>query len=297
MGLVTYQDGSAHTFSSQDIHTLCVSYTYGLRIRDYDKEFYASHSYHLHNEVAVEDIPATCTKNGYTGRTYCETCASVVSWGTSIPATGHTFTFTEGVLKCECGILFTGVYEDGKTYTDGVVNTGWIADSYWKAGVKLTGIQLVDGYYYNFGENGICEDQIKYTGLFFDEEVSAWRYAKIGELQGGWVKIGNYWHYFNTTTKGAVTGEKHWGPVFVFDETGMTKGAWYKTSEGTRYYYGPDYYVARNNNQATFVEIDGKIYNFDNNGYMTTGIHALYDDWAYMTRGEMRVWEFDENGV
>ena len=30
---------------------------------------------------------------------------------------------------------------------------------------------------------------------------------------------------------------------------------------------------------------------------MTTGIHALYDDWASMKRGEMNVWEFDEQGV
>ena len=295
MGLVTYQDGSAHTFSSQDIHTLCVSYTYGLRIRDYDKEFYASHSYHLHNEVAVEDIPATCTKNGYTGRTYCETCASVVSWGTSIPATGHTFTFTEGVLKCECGELYNGVYEDGKIYVDGTINNGWIDDCYWNDGVKLTGIQLVDGYYYDFGEDGICEGQIKYTGLFYDEAIEAWRYSKIGELYGGWVQINNYYHYFKSWSKVAATGEYTVnGITYLFDETGKTNGAWKVTDSGTRYYYSGDYYKAREADYETFIEIDGKTYNFDVNGFVTTGIVALRPA-AFVL--QKNVYSFDSEGA
>jgi len=303
-GIVKYQDGTKHTFSSKDIHTLGVSYTYGLRMRDYDNAYYKSHSYHVHNENAIDDKEATCTHNGYTGRTYCETCASVVDWGTTREATGHTFAITDDILKCACGQTYTGVWTDGKVYKDGkLAADGWQGDSFWKDGVKLTGIQKVMApdnsgeFYYDFGEDGVCAGQMKFTGLFYDESVSAYRYAKIGELYGGWIKLDDYWHYFNTTTKVAVTGVKHWGPVFTFDETGKTKGAWYKTSEGLRYYYGPDYYMARNNNQATFIEIDGKTYNFDKSGYMTTGIHALYDDWAYMTRGEMRVWEFDEDGV
>ncbi len=258
-----------------------------------------TYAWHLtHTITSLTDVPATCTENGYTGRTYCTVCKSVVDWGTIEPATGHNYKITDGVLKCGCGKLFNGVYTDGKTYVDGVVVAdGWDNDSYWLDGEMLTGIRIIDGYYYDFGKDGVCAGQTKFTGLFYDESVSAWRYAKLGELIGGWIKIGDYWHYFNTTTKVAVTGVKYWGPVFTFDETGMTKGAWYKTSEGVRFYYGPDYYMARNNNQATFIEIDGKTYNFDKSGYITTGIHALYDDWAYMTRGEMRVWEFDENGV
>ena len=34
---------------------------------------------HKHTAVAIADLVSTCTKNGYTGRTYCEGCASVVS--------------------------------------------------------------------------------------------------------------------------------------------------------------------------------------------------------------------------
>ena len=300
MGVVTYLDDNSHTFSSEDIHTLCVSYTYGIRMRDYDKDYYNSHSFHTHTAVAIDDLDATCTEAGYTGRTWCETCDSPVEWGTTIPATGHSFELVDGVLKCACGEIYNGVYTDGKTYVDGVVVAGWVGDSYWLDGVKLTGIKVVDGCYYDFGENGICTGQIKYTGLFYDETVSAWRYAKFGELLGGWVKIGDYWHYFDQTSKVAVTGDYYYKSrniTYHFDETGKTEGTWQKTSDGTRFWYGEWYYTARNDRQRCFVEIDGKTYNFDKEGYLTVGIHPLYDDWASNMNNTMSVWEFDENGV
>ncbi len=300
MGVVSYNDGTSHGFSSADIHTLGVSYTYGLRMRDFDSEYYKSHSYHVHSAKAIEDKAATCTENGYTGRTWCDTCASPVEWGETVPATGHTFAITDGVLKCACGVTFTGVYTDGKEYVDGIVKAGWIGDSYYQNGVKLTGIQVVDGFYYDFGEDGVCAGQAKFNGLFFDETVSAYRYSKLGELQGGWIQINSKWHYFDTTTKVAVTGDYYYaarGITYHFDETGMTEGVWQKTKDGTRFWYGQWYYKATGTNRAYFVEIDGKTYNFDKDGYMTVGIHALFDDWAYEQRGEMKVWEFDENGV
>ena len=300
MGVVTYLDGSGHTFSSPDIHTLSVSYTYGLRIRDYDNEFYNSHSYHVHTAVAMDDLAATCTESGYTGRTWCETCASPVDWGTKVPAIGHNFQIVDGVLKCACGQIFTGTWTDGKVYVDGIVMDGWVNDSYWRDGVKLTGIQCVDGYYYDFGEEGICAGQQKLTGLFYDEAVSAWRYAKFGELLGGWVKIGDYWHLFSTTEKVAITGDYFYTTrniTYHFDETGKTEGVWQKTNQGTRYWYGEWYYTARNEFQRCFVEIDGKTYNFNTEGYLTVGVHPLYNDWASTVNNTMTVYEFDEDGA
>lgn len=258
-------------------------------------------AYHSHTVTALDDQAATCTANGFSSRTYCESCKSVIAWGTTLPAIGHEFGMVDGVLKCThegCSETFTGTWTDGKEYINGVTaQDGWNGDSYYKDGVKLTGIQIVDGYYYNFGEDGVCKGQTKYSGLFKDETVNAYRYAIAGELQGGWAQIGDYWHYFHTKTKIAVTGVKYWGPVFTFDETGKTEGAWYKTEEGIRYYYGPSYYTARNQYQRKFIDINGKTYNFDVDGYVTTGIHALYDDWTSMMRAEMNVWEFDSNGV
>ncbi len=302
-GVVTYLDGTNHTFSSEDIHTLGVSFTYGIAIRDYqndNKAYYNSHGYHVHSVAAIDDLAATCTESGYTDRTWCATCNSPVDWGSIVSATGHSFVVSEGVLKCACGQTYTGTWTDGKTYADGIVVDGWVEDSYWSDGVKLTGVQLIDGYYYNFDENGVCEGKVKYSGLFYDETVSAWRYSKLGKLFGGWVKIGDYWHLFDESTKVAATGDRYYegrNVTYHFDETGKTEGAWQKTENGTRYWYGNSYYAAINDCQRYFVEIGGKTYNFDKKGYLTTGIHALYADWTSTMRGEMDVWEFDENGA
>ena len=261
----------------------------------------AASTYHTHNAAKLPDQVATCTTDGFKDRSYCEACNSVVEWGSIIPATGHEYEIVDDILKCVhdgCAKTYTGVWQDGIEFIDGIpVSDGWNGDSYYEGGKKLTGIRIVNGYYYNFGEDGVCKGQTKYSGLFKDETVNAYRYAIAGELQGGWAQIGDYWHYFHTQTKVAVTGVKYWGPVFTFDETGKTEGAWYKTDEGMRYYYGPSYYTARNQYQRKFVEIDGNTYNFDVDGYVTTGIHALYDDWTSMMRAEMNVWEFDSNGV
>ena len=300
LGVVTYLDDTSHTFSSEDIHTLCVSYTYGLRMRDFDKAYFNSHCFHVHTVAAIADKAATCTEAGYTGRTWCETCASPVDWGTKVPAVGHDFRIVDGVLQCACGQIFTGTWTDGKVYVDGIVMDGWVNDSYWRDGVKLTGIQCVDGYYYDFGEDGICAGQQKLTGLFYDEAVSAWRYAKFGELLGGWVKIGDYWHLFSTTEKVAITGDYFYTTrniTYHFDETGKTEGVWQKTNQGTRYWYGEWYYTARNEFQRCFVEIDGKTYNFNTEGYLTVGVHPLYNDWASTVNNTMTVYEFDEDGA
>ncbi len=294
-GIVTYVDETSHTFSSTDIHTLCVSYTYGLRMKNYDSAYWNSHSYHLHNAVAIADKEATCTVNGYTGRTYCEACASPVNWGTTVEATGHTFEIKDGVLLCNCGQTYTGVWEDGKNYIDGTVSDGWINDSYWQDGVKLTGVQLIGGYYYDFGKDGVCKGQAKYTGLFYDESVSAWRYSLFGELAVGWHQINGEWHLFRGSKKLAASGELVInGVTYQFNEQGMTKGAWHTTEQGTRYYYSNLYYQARNEDYQTFVEIDGKTYNFDHEGYITIGTYALRPAAFIMKKN---VFEFGEDGA
>ncbi len=196
-------------------------------------------------------------------------------------------------------------FEDSFTVHSSALN-GWVtggADNdlhyYYENNKMITGIYCApdkDGsensYYYNFGEDGVWVG--KYTGLFFDETVNAYRYSKLGELQGGWNQIDGNWHFFNWNTKNAITGNKKVNvATMYFDETGMTKGAWYKTEEGTRYYYGPHHYVARNPGYLNLVEIDGKVYNFDSNGYIAVGTHALREGTAF----KKLVYEFDTNGA
>ena len=246
---------------------------------------------HIHTAEAVADKAATCTQAGYTGRTYCEVCHSVVDWGTTVPAKGHTFELGDGVLSCgDCGILFNGEWTDGKTYTDGVVANGWNGNKYYTDGRKAIGITLIDGVYYNFDESG--DSLGKYTGLV--KVDGNWCYSKVGVLTGGWVQIDGNWHCFYYSNNQAITGTRTLnGVTYEFDEKGMTSGAWSKTAEGTRYYYSSNYYVARETGYMTLVEIDGKTYNFDHSGYITTGIQVLRDSTSF----KKYAFEFDENGA
>ncbi len=198
-GKVTYTDGEA-MFSMADV--------------DIDSEVYgwtsqANKDIHkTHTGTALANKAATCTEEGYTGRTYCDICNSVVDWGTTIPATGHTYAIADGTVKCsECGHLFNGEWTDGKTYVDGLlVADGWNGDSYYKDGAKLTGLQIIDGYYYNFGKDGVCANQAKLDGFFFDESINAYRYFAAGIMMTGDVSIYPEAYFFDASGV-AISGQ------------------------------------------------------------------------------------------
>ena len=279
-GIVTFVDGTTDTFSGEgpQVDTEMYKMAKDMISTTEGKAYYNSwNGGHIHTAVALADKAATCTEAGYTGRTFCEVCNSVVDWGTTVPATGHSYALVDGVLKCTgCDTLFNGVWTDGKTYVDGIaVTDGWNGDYYYIDGKKVTGIYAVDGVYYNFGDDG--KNQGKYTGLV--QVDGKWCYSKLGSLTGGWVQIGEKWHYFRAYTKTAVIGEYTVnGVTYQFDETGMTNGAWHTDDKGTRYYYGPSYYRASNPGYLALYEIDGKTYNFGNDGYITLGeIQVLQD--------------------
>ena len=246
-GLVTFIDGTTDTFSGEgpQVDTEMYKMAKDMISTAEGKAYYNSwNGGHIHTAEALADKAATCTETGYTGRTFCEVCNSVVDWGTTIPATGHEYELIDGQFVCK---KCSDVYDAG------------------------SGLFEMNGTYY---------------------------YAVGGVLQTGWIEIDGAWHYFGKDYA-AVTGEYYYasrGITYQFDETGKTDGVWQKTKYGTRFWYGQWYYTARNEYQKQFVEIDGKTYNFDVNGYMCTGIHALYDDWSSLMRGEMQVWEFDDDG-
>lgn len=149
-GLVTFTDGSTSAFSGANVQVdtemwaMCrdmIATTEGLAYynawdgghehRSEYASYYAAGTTNYNEPIALEDKAATCTEDGYTGRTYCEKCNSVVDWGTTIPATGHTYEMTDGVLKCTCGELFSGIFTDGREYVDGVmIADGWHGDLY-----------------------------------------------------------------------------------------------------------------------------------------------------------------------
>lgn len=270
-------------------------------------------SWHLHSAGAPQDKAATCTEAGYTGRVFCtgcscvteselghkcdsaEGCDAVLDWGTTIPATGHSYEAVDGVLKCHCGKTFSGVYTDGKTYENGVIANGWLENSYYVNGVKLTGIQKVDGFYYNFGTDGVSQG--KYTGLFYDETGKVYRYAQLGKLSSGWKQIDDEWYYFRQSTLAAVVGQYTYSGIsYTFtDEGKLTSGVWVTNEQGTRYYYAASYYYkAGSAASVTFATINGKEYGFDKSGYMyKNGMYSL----KLSNQKHLTFYTFDENGV
>ena len=190
-----------------------------------------------------------------------------------------------------------GYFQDTyKTFEDtytliNALKKGWYMEdggfAYYVEGEKLTGVQKVDGLYYDFGENGINVGQTTYTGLYFDADANVYRYCKLGVFSTGWVQINSNWHYFKNYL--AATGRVNVGGVYYdFEETGkLVSGKWVNTLNGVRYYYGPNYYW------NGWREIDGALYHFKN-GYRLTGYHCLGEP---STSGIKKWYNFGEDGI
>ena len=236
-------------------------------------------SWHEHNAAALPDKAATCTEPGYTGRTFCEECGSVIDWGTTVPALGHSYAVdpADGLMKCAgCGDLFTGEL-DGKTYADGALAQGWQGSKYFVDGQFVTGVYNVEDVYYEFGEDG--ESLGKYTGLVQDAE-GVYHYAKFGEPAGGWFEIDEEWYYFDTETLAPVAEKTFTYPnskavtTYQFEANGkIVDGVWVELSAGTRYYYGPDFYkLTAKTGNIWFADIHGVTYGFDGSGFRYEGL-------------------------
>ena len=287
-GLVTYTDGTTMTFSATETVIQTEMNRYYTNSDRQNKW-----SFHICTAGEPQNKDATCTEAGYIGRTFCvgcacgsvdnlgsecdthNGCASVIDWGTTVLALGHSYEINaNGKLACvNGGELFSGVYTDGKTYVDGVVSgDGWNADktAYYKDGVKVTGPQVIDGAFVYFDENGIISNENSHTGLF--ESFSKIYYAIGGSLVSGWQNIDNNWYYFNNDLYYATIGELYYFPnvKYQFDDNGiLTDGVWHVTEDGIRYYYGPSWYIHK------WIEIDGYTYFFDSNGYCAVGNHVI----------------------
>ena len=148
----------------------------------------------------------------------------------------------------------------------------------------------------------VCRHEVAYKYYFgIYRKEGKYYYDYQGTDLGGWVQIGDDWHFFKWNSKQAAQGEytvqitSTERVTFLFNEQGMTKGAWHRASDGgLRYYYGPNRYLARNPGYWTLVEIDGKTYNFDENGNVTYGeIQVL----QYAASTRKLVYRFNDDGT
>ena len=298
-GLVTFVDGTTDTFSGEGPHVDTEMYKMAKDMISTaeGKAYYdAWDGGHIHTAAALPDQAATCTEDGYTGRTYCESCNSVVDWGTTIPAAGHSYGFVDGVLQCTvCAAAFDGVYTDGKLYADGVPLTGWKDDSYYRSGEKLTGIQKVaapDGsgdFYYDFGTDGICAERVKYTGFIRDD--IGLRYAKIGTLSSGWLDVDGDYYYFDAETYYAISDGRHGvdGVPYDFRDYKLYNGYWVQSKQDGHL----EFYWAGRKLCNTWFTLRGKTYHFDMNCRAATGTMLV----KLSTGGSSQMYVFDDAGV
>ena len=137
------------------------------------------------------------------------------------------------------------------------------------------------GHVYNIVDNKLvcdCGIVADINGLY--ECNGKNYYALAGELVSGWISVKNEWYYFDATTFAGLDGKckADGSVVFTFENGRLTTGTWTKTANGMRYWYGPGYYRDTTYDAASCrpCEIDGKIYLFNRQGYMQTGIVHQY---------------------
>ena len=161
-----------------------------------------SSPYHEHDAelVALEDKDATCTEAGYTGRTYCETCQSVVDFGTVVETNGHNYAVVDAQLVC--------------------ANCGDVA-------ALGTGVVKVNGDLY-YAVNGALVKGWQDMGTYEGDD-----YINGGAPYTMYGYVGDDYKLYVNTTK-TISGIS-----YAFDENGVTMGAWTKNSVGTRYSVGP----------------------------------------------------------
>ncbi len=291
-GLVTFIDGTTDTFSGEGVQVdteMWINKKANMVATDEGLAYFNNwDGGHIHTAHDVEDLAPDCTHTGYTGRTFCDVCQSVVDWGTTVPAAGHSYELVDGLVVCHCGQLLTGIWTDGSYYIDGIQAEGWIGDSYYDHGVLLTGICLVEDMYYDFGEDGVCPERTPYTGFYHDG--TGWMYITIGmAVKSGWVYITteDQWYYFVGTGYAATGTVTIDGLDYKFEgDMGKSIGAWDHTANGSRFYFCRKYY------KNTWATIEGERYYFNNNGYCYKGKCAVS-----MLGNYLGAWEFDENGA
>ena len=170
---------------------------------------------------------------------------------------------------------------------------GWYTEnggfSYYTAGEKLTGVQKIEGLYYNLGTDGVAKTQTPYSGLFTQDGDTY--YAKLGETVTGWQTFGGDWYLFDWVTGIGREGTHGFtinnvAVTYNFEGGKLVKGFWYNDGNGLQYFYGPYYY------EKGWKDIEGKRYFFED-GYAATGIypvrasHDVHPIWC----------QFDETGA
>lgn len=126
----------------------------------------------------------------------------------------NTFIAPDGTEQSEAGGYFEDVYKNFEDrYTLSIAKkNGWVNEdggfAYYVDGVRFTGVKEADGFYYDFGDDGINVGQTKYTGLF--ENGGKTYYAKLGTLmKSSWEIVGEAMYHCHDDGTAHKTTEKN----------------------------------------------------------------------------------------
>lgn len=246
-----------NSFSAAGISVDTEMYTSGDSIDPYFKA--QRGNAHVHTPVALDDKAASCTDIGYSGRSYCEACASVVEWGRLDPMLDHSYVVSNGKLICSCGDFIDGnglVEYKGKTYYLQVGNlvSGWVyetvdnKDTYYyfypDTYTMATGASRVENMNYTFDENGVL---IRGAFVKYSKGV---RYFFAGRhLVSRWIDLeeGRYRAddngYICYGPNPVILSAQQPAVWYMFDETtGLLEGSCngFVEFEGSTYWCHPD---------------------------------------------------------
>ncbi len=238
-----------------------------------------SSPYHIHDEeLTVLNLEPTATTAGYENRTFCESCKSVVDWGTIIEASGHSYEIVDGQFVCSdegCGHVYasgTGIFEmNGKLYysINDVLKTGWqtAEDGYCYADTKTyelcIGEKKINNVTYAFGEDGVLTSGAWYT----NDKGTKYSYGPSFYTRT-WVEVDGNSYYFGRDSY------MYTGIRFVKDNPD-TPAIWYD--------FGEDGVVDKNTTPADgLYELNGDYFVVEN-GETQKGIY--YFDGAYYFGG------------
>ncbi len=267
-GTVFFNDGTNNTFAGDNVQVDTESYVWhdqnpkpdgyavwngGHDHRAETKQYYGEETTNHTDAVALPDAAATCTKDGYTGRTYCNECKSVVDWGTTVPATGHSFV-TEGNIKI-CTACNKSYSADGLTGWQSLAGETYYFGNYSEV---VDGQYTVDGHTYTFANSKLIDGAWENDGV----GLTCWWAGE--QLFNRWFKIGDNTYHF--------TG--------IYADTGFSRIA-INTNVGSRYHMFDEHGV--------FCDDFNGIYIFNNNTYYLkdgiANVHGLveYDgDYYYI---------------
>ena len=244
-GAVTTTDGTTAPFGGNHSHTT--------NLNDNVNPWH----YHDSELTNMADVAATCTTAGYTGRTYCETCQSVVDWGTTVEALGHNHVVSGDALVCErCSDTITGT---------GLVTVG--GKLYYLIADKLaTGWQNIDGgwAYIDATTKIVCTGEFTVNGLTYTADENG------TVIKGAW----------HTDTNGT---KYSYGPAFYTREWAEIDGATYYFGTDSYVYTGLRFIVVNRNNIKEGYRVyrfadDGKLEDemLDANGIITSEVDGMF---------------------